>query len=166
MHVPKVISDNAILGQLGVNFVERILLNMGFVLHTTNSLEAGIDGFIELRDRTTGAASNFLIAVQIKATQQDFLKETPSTFEWVCTRRDLDYSLQGNAPVVLIVVRPRTDEEYWVRPKSTSAISRTKQSAELYLIEFATALKPTVRRNSASLPFLATSVFYHPSHKG
>jgi hypothetical protein len=43
MHVPKVISDNAILGQLGVNFVEKILLNMGFVLHTTNSLEAGIE---------------------------------------------------------------------------------------------------------------------------
>lgn len=114
MHVPKIISDNAILGQLGVNFVERILLNMGFVLHTTNSLEAGIDGFIELRDRATGAASNFFIAVQIKATQQDFLKETPSTFEWVCTQRDLDYWLQGNAPIVLIIVRPHTEEAYWV----------------------------------------------------
>jgi hypothetical protein len=111
MHVPKVISDNAILGQLEVNFVEKILLN---VLHTTNSLEAGIDFFIELRDRATGAASNFFIAVQIKATQQEFLKETPSTFEWVCTQRDLDYWLQGNAPVVLIIVRPRTEEVYWV----------------------------------------------------
>ena len=77
MHVPKIISDNAILGQLGVNFVERILLNMGFVLHTTNSLEAGIDGFIELRDRATGAASNFFIAVQIKATQQESQKKHP-----------------------------------------------------------------------------------------
>jgi hypothetical protein len=97
-----------------MNFVERILLNMGFVLHTTNSLEAGIDGFIELRDRATGAASNFFIAVQIKATQQDFLKETLSTFEWVCTQRDLDYWLQGNAPIVLIVVRPHIEEAYWV----------------------------------------------------
>jgi hypothetical protein len=32
----------------------------------------------------------------------------------VCTQRDLDYWLQGNAPVVLIVVRPRTEEAYWV----------------------------------------------------
>jgi len=69
MPVPKVISDNAILGQLGVNFVETILLNMGFVLHTTNSLEAGIDGFIELRDRATGAASIFFILSPAERSQ-------------------------------------------------------------------------------------------------
>lgn len=114
MQGPKLISDSAIIGQLGVNFVERILLNMGLVLHTTNSLEAGIDGFIELRDKETGAASNFFIAVQVKATQQDFPKEASTTFEWPCTQRDLDYWLQGNAPVVLIVVRPRTEEAYWI----------------------------------------------------
>jgi len=34
--------------------------------------------------------------------------------EWLCTQRDLDYWLQGNAPVVLIVVRPRTEEAYWL----------------------------------------------------
>jgi hypothetical protein len=28
---------------------------------------------------------------EIKATQQEFLKETPATVEWVCTQRDRDY---------------------------------------------------------------------------
>jgi Domain of unknown function (DUF4365) len=110
----KIITDSAIIGQLGVNFVERILLKMGFVLHTTNSLEAGIDGFVELRDSQTGAASNFIIAVQVKATEQRFPKETSNSFEWPCNQRDLDYWLQGNAPIVLIVARPQQDEAYWM----------------------------------------------------
>lgn len=118
MSSQKFIPDSAITGQLGVNFVDRTLLNMGFALHTTNSLEAGIDGFVELRDATSGAASNFFIAIQVKATQQAFPKETPHSFEWPCDQRDLDYWLQGNAPVVLIVVRPRSDEAYWMPLKA------------------------------------------------
>jgi len=114
MVAPKQISERTLLGQLGVNIVERTLLEMGLVLYPTGQVEAGIDGFVELRDRNTGVVSNFFIAVQVKATQQDFPNETPATFEWPCSERDLDYWLQGNAPMVLIVVRPRTDEAYWV----------------------------------------------------
>lgn len=114
MTAPKQITDRTLLGQLGVNIVERTLLDMGLVLHQTGQVEAGIDGFVELRDAKTGAVSNFFIAVQVKATQQDFTKETVKSFEWPCSQRDLDYWLQGNAPMVFIVVRPKTNEAYWM----------------------------------------------------
>ena len=125
----KTITDSAIIGQLGVNVVERILLKMGFVLHTTNNLEAGIDGFVELRDSQTGAASNFFIAIQVKATEQPLPKETSSSFEWPCNQRDLDYWLQGNAPVVLIVARPHQNEAYWMplKPYFSDLAARAKR---------------------------------------
>ena len=117
MQNPKVISDAVMIGQLGVAIVQRILLDMGFLFHATGQLEAGIDGFIELRDSVTGRVSNFIIVTQVKATQQDFPKETATSFEWPCSKRDLDYWLQGNTPMVLIVVRPATNEAYWISLK-------------------------------------------------
>jgi Domain of unknown function (DUF4365) len=112
MQQAKVISESAIIGQLGVTIVERTLLDMELLFHTTGQVEAGIDEFVELRDSMAGRVSNFIIIVQVKATQQEFPKETPTSFEWPCSKRDLEYWLQGNAPVVLIVVRPRTNEAY------------------------------------------------------
>jgi hypothetical protein len=117
MQQPKRVPDSAITGQLGVSIVERTLLDMGLLWHPTGQVEAGIDGFVELRDAATGEVSGSIIVVQVKATQQDFPREAPDSFEWPCTKRDLDYWLHGNAPVVLIVVRPRTNEAYWIPVK-------------------------------------------------
>ena len=41
-----------------MKFIEKLLLSIGFVLHTTNSLEAGMDRLLERRDRATSVASN------------------------------------------------------------------------------------------------------------
>jgi hypothetical protein len=90
---------------------------MGFVWYPTGSVEAGIDGFIEIRDPNTGAVSNNIIQVQSKATAQPFQAETAEQFEYTCNERDLDYWLQGNAPVVLVVSRPASNEAYWVSIK-------------------------------------------------
>jgi hypothetical protein len=38
-------------------------------------------------------------------------------FAFTCNRRDLHYWLNGNAPVILVCSRPRTDEAYWVSVK-------------------------------------------------
>ena len=43
--------------------------------------------------------------------------ETESGFSFVCDERDLDYWLNGNAPVILVRSRPRTHEAYWVSLK-------------------------------------------------
>lgn len=49
--MPKKIPRNNIIGQRGINLIKSFVLEMGRTGHpTTGTLEAGIDGFIELRD--------------------------------------------------------------------------------------------------------------------
>jgi hypothetical protein len=76
--------------------------------------DLGIDGEIEICDPQTGEATNLILRVQVKATAQPFQRESSDSFEYFCDRRDLDYWLRGNAPVILIVCRPDTNEAYWV----------------------------------------------------
>ncbi|GIK08037.1 MAG: hypothetical protein JETCAE02_23480 [Anaerolineaceae bacterium] len=89
---------------------------MGFVWNPTG-IEAGIDGYIEIRDTVTGEMTNFVIQVQSKATDKDFQAETIDGFDYYCDARDLDYWMGGNAPVILIRSRPSTNEAYWVSIK-------------------------------------------------
>ncbi len=41
---------------------------MGYMFYETGGVEAGIDGFIDLRDVSTGAVGNLLLQVQVTAT--------------------------------------------------------------------------------------------------
>lgn len=124
----KKIHQHSIVGQQGVNLIERIVLDMGFIWYPSGTLEAGIDGIIEIRDPATGTVFNSIIQVQSKATQGTFKNETPDNFEYVCDARDLDYWLQGNAPVILIVSRPSTEEAYWVSIKDYFSDSRKREN--------------------------------------
>lgn len=112
----KKVSPQAKAGQRGVNVIERIVLEMGSAWHPSNqSLEAGIDGEIELVDPTTHEATNVVVRVQSKATtRRPLVNETKDSFDWPCDARDLDYWLSGNVPVILVVVRLDSDEAYWV----------------------------------------------------
>ncbi|MDO8673149.1 MAG: DUF4365 domain-containing protein [Dehalococcoidia bacterium] len=109
----KKILKSGITGEQGVNLIQRVILDMGFLWHPTGSVEAGIDGFIELRDPTTEFALNAFVSVQSKATAGSFQAETDLGFDYSCDDRDLQYWLQGNAPVILVVSRPSTNEAYW-----------------------------------------------------
>jgi hypothetical protein len=55
--------------------------------------------------------------VQSKATTNPFQAETDSGFDYLCSEKDLDYWMRGNAPVILVVSRPRSEEAYWVSIK-------------------------------------------------
>jgi hypothetical protein len=112
----KKISRSDIIGDKGIALIHRLALDMGFVWNSTG-LEAGIDGYIEIRDETTGDVTNCILQVQSKATAAPFAGETDSGFHFVCEERDLDYWIGGNAPVILIVSRPDTNEAYWVSVK-------------------------------------------------
>lgn len=112
----KKISHRDITGDRGIALIHRIVGEMGFVWCPTG-LEAGIDGYIEIRDAVTGDVTNLIIQVQSKATNKDFQAETPDCFDYYCDPRDLEYWLGGNAPIILIVSRPSTDEAYWVSVK-------------------------------------------------
>jgi hypothetical protein len=113
----KKIDQNSLIGQKGVNLIEAIVLDIGFLWHPSVGPEAGIDGIIEIRDSITGEVSNSIIQVQSKATTQQFQDETADGFDYVCKDKDLQYWLQGNAPVILIRSRPDTNEAYWVSIK-------------------------------------------------
>lgn len=112
---PKKISQSSIIGELGVNLIQKRCLEMGFLWNGTG-LEAGIDGYIEVR-RGNGEVTNCIIQVQSKATEQPFEAETASEFEFRCSGRDIQYWLGGNAPVILVRSRPSTNEAYWVSLK-------------------------------------------------
>jgi hypothetical protein len=111
----KQISQSDIVGELGINLIQKRCLDMGFLWHPTG-LEAGIDGYVEIR-LDTGHVTNCIIQVQSKATEKPFEAETASSFEFRCSPRDLEYWLSGNAPVILVRSRPKTDEAYWVSLK-------------------------------------------------
>lgn len=113
----KKIHRSSVIGQQGVNLIEHVVLGMGYLWYPTGGTEAGIDGSIEIRDPETGEVTNSIVQVQSKATTNPFQAETESTFDYRCSEKDLDYWMQGNAPVILVVSRPRSKEAYWVSVK-------------------------------------------------
>lgn len=109
----KVIKEQ-LLGQLGANLIERIVLEMGFVWRPTVVFDTGVDGEIEFRNVDTGEVSGLIVKVQVKAGQSYFKEETHSSFSFIAESNDLEYWIKGNVPVILIVCKPHTGEAYWV----------------------------------------------------
>jgi len=147
----KRITKAQVLGEKGVTLVSRRLLDMGFLWHPTNApVEAGIDGFIELRDPETGDVANTWVAVQSKArTKLD--KETDSSFEFACSKKDLEYWRHGNMPVILVVSRPDTEEAWWVPVKEYFADATRASSRKILFNKTANALAGTTQPDLLSL---------------
>ena len=101
---------------------------MGYMFYETGGVEAGIDGYIELRDQDTGKVSNLILQVQGKATERERLPaETSDSFEWPCSEADIEYWLHGTAPVLLIVVQTTTNRAYWKSIKDYFRHPKTSQ---------------------------------------
>jgi Domain of unknown function (DUF4365) len=115
--VAKKITRSALIGDQGIALVHRRAGQLGFVWTQGSNLDAGIDGLLEIRDDVTGVVTNSVIQVQSKATEGRFTAETDTTLEFLCDERDLNYWMQGNAPVILVVSRPKDDEAYYVSVK-------------------------------------------------
>lgn len=113
----KIVSAATQIGEGGIALIYSRTVGMGFIWHSQSGPDSGIDGQIEIRDQKTGTASNLLIGVQSKATDQTFSQETESSFAFYCKSDDISYWLSGNLPVILICSRPRTDEAYWLSLK-------------------------------------------------
>jgi hypothetical protein len=58
-------SGATIVGQQGINLIERVALEMGFAWNPTN-IDVGIDSYMEIRDATSGQATNCIIQVQAR----------------------------------------------------------------------------------------------------
>lgn len=131
----KTIAEKSVLGQRGINLIERIVLEMGCLWYPTGQVEAGIDGYIEIRDAKTGAATNCIILVQSRATAVQFENETDSGFDYYPNDRDLHYWLFGNAPVILIRSRPTTSEAYWISIKDYFQGGNTQKSNKIHFVK-------------------------------
>jgi hypothetical protein len=90
--VTKKLSEQQIIGQQGVHLLGERLLSYGLSFHPTGALDAGIDGFLELRDSATGEVRAQFISTQLKTTKSGrFTEETETSFSYICEQRDLDY---------------------------------------------------------------------------
>ncbi len=147
----KKIGTADITGQRGVNLIERIVLEMGFFWNPTGGVEAGIDGYIEIRDAATGEVFNLILQVQSKATERAFQAETPDSFDYLCDARDLDYWLRGNAPVILVVSRPSTNEAYWVSIKDYFQDTARRKARKVHFDKHQDRFDATCRQRLADL---------------
>lgn len=124
----KKISKSQMIGQKGVNLIEKLVLDLGFTWHPTGTFDAGVDGFIEIRNPETGEMTNCVILAQSKASERNWVREDDAGFEYACEQRDVDYWLQGNTPVILIVSRPSAGIAYWKDVKSWFGLPSNRKS--------------------------------------
>lgn len=109
--MPKIINNSQILGHRGENLIKDLALDMG-IAYERVSIDAGIDGTLELRDPNTGEMKNLLIRAQVKSTDT-LQSESETEFSYTCTAEDLEYWLRGNVPNILIVCLPAQRTAYW-----------------------------------------------------
>jgi hypothetical protein len=127
----KKILKTALTGDLGVNLIQKVVLEMGFAWYPTGGTEAGIDGTIEIVDAATGEATNQVVTVQSKATTA-FQNETSESVDFTCKERDLAYWLRGNTPVILVYSKPRDNEAYWVSIKDYFADPKVRATRKIH----------------------------------
>lgn len=108
----KKISPQQIAGKQGAALFTARVLGVGLSFHETGALDAGVDGFIEMRDPDTGEVRAQFVASQIKTVQR-LAGDTGETFSFRPEARDLDYWLQSNAPVILVVVHLASERIWW-----------------------------------------------------
>lgn len=113
---PKTLSVQGLTGQRGVNAIERIVLEMGSRWTPSGPNEVGIDGYIELFDPTSHQSLGLTVAVQSKVVG-NISDSAKSTFDYWCDANDLEYWLNGNTPVILVVSDGNSSTAYWISIK-------------------------------------------------
>ncbi|MER5531936.1 DUF4365 domain-containing protein [Streptomyces sp. NPDC002677] len=115
----KKIGKSSHIGDSGIALIHQMVNRMGFVWHErSGTLDAGVDGEIELRDPSTGEVANRLILVQSKASDRPFSGENERGFHFPCKQADVDYWMSAANPVLLVCSHPQTGEAWWVHVQS------------------------------------------------
>jgi hypothetical protein len=98
----------------GIALIATACADLAHLWNETQN-DVGIDGWIELVEKATEAATGRIILVQSKATGIPFAPGAPVTF--TCSEEDLRYWLNGNAPVILVRSHASSGEAYFVSIK-------------------------------------------------
>jgi hypothetical protein len=151
----KKIGTSSIIGERGIAHIRSVVLSMGYMFYETGGVEAGIDGYIELRDEKTQLVGNLLLQVQGKATERERLQgETEESFEFPCSEDDIAYWMNGTAPVLLIVVRPELGKAYWKSTKDWFADTDRLKSRK---VVFDKTKDVFTRESKSAISLVATS---------
>jgi hypothetical protein len=159
-HKKKKITKSDIIGEQGIALIHQRVSGMGFLWHPTG-VEVGIDGFAEIRDDSTDEVTGHFVCLQSKATHAArFTAETDSSFEYLCEESDLDYWLNCNAPIVLIVSRPNKDEAYWACINDRFKDLASRKSRRIYFNKTRDKFDANARDAIAKLAIPKDSGFY------
>lgn len=110
--MPKTITSNQLLGEIGETAVRLRFLNMGFQFDGRSRLEAGIDGIAEVMDNGKPLAR--MIAVQVKATESGrYSSEDDIGFTYLLRQADLAYWQGSNLPIIIVLYRKSDETIYW-----------------------------------------------------
>ena len=125
----KYVPDSTLVGRQGVASVELVVTQMKHVWNPT-TVDSGIDGVIEFRDRDTGAMTNAIVQVQIKTGDSYFRAETDDEFTFYADAEDLEHWRRSNTPVILVMCRPGRDA-YWIDVKRDEVIDRSGKKPKI-----------------------------------
>jgi Domain of unknown function (DUF4365) len=150
----KKISHSDMVGKAGVALVTLRLSEMGFLFHETGSVEAGTDGFVELRDPSSGEMLSTVFRVQSKATENGraWASETETSFAFTCKERDISDWVGSNVPVVLVCCDTKRQLAYWKDATSYFADPTRRQRRQVI---FDKATDVFEQRAAASLAAVA-----------
>ncbi|MGK2911533.1 MAG: DUF4365 domain-containing protein [Sphingobium sp.] len=110
--MPKFLTPNQMIGEIGENAVRGRFLAMGFQFDGRSRLEAGVDGIAEVMENGRPLAR--MIAVQIKSTDEGrYASETADGFTYLLRMQDLDYWKGSNLPVIVVFYRRSDNSFYW-----------------------------------------------------
>lgn len=113
--VAKKITHSDMIGKAGVALVTLRLSEMGFLFHETGSVEAGTDGFVELRNPSSGEMLSSVFRLQSKATENGraWSSETEQGFTFTCKAKDISDWVASNVSVVLVCSDTKRQVAYW-----------------------------------------------------
>lgn len=110
----KVVTQNQMNGQRGEHLVAERSMAMGMNFDGRNRLEAGVDGFIELRNPATRQMLAKWVGVQVKTTADGhYTSESEDSFTYLLKPEDLTYWKPSNIPVIIVLVRLSDNSMYW-----------------------------------------------------
>jgi Domain of unknown function (DUF4365) len=111
----KKLTNSDMIGKAGISLVGLRLAEIGFLFHETGAVEAGTDGFVELRDPSSGQMLSTVFRLQSKATRNGraWQRETEASFEYPCKERDIADWVASNVPVVLVCSDVARQIAFW-----------------------------------------------------
>jgi uncharacterized protein DUF4365/uncharacterized protein DUF2399 len=119
-------TDSDLIARIGVHGVAALFLGkLGWIFREQHESDHGIDAIVEIA--VDGRPTGKLIAIQIKSGSSYFAEDNPGS-GWIMRgpKRHLNYWLEYQLPVLVVLFNPRNGSAYWVHVNQESATYTSK----------------------------------------